>query len=154
MTVAYHFTGKTLLDGRPIPEPGVTLEHDGSLELCRSGLHASLDPFDALQYAPGSYLHRVKCEGEIIYGDDKLVCTKRTIIATVDATSMLRDFARWCALQVIHLWDAPKVVVDYLKTGDEKLRAAAQAAAWAAAWAAAREAQREKFNSMVEECLE
>ncbi len=60
-------------------------------------------------------------------------------------------FARWCALSVIHLWDAPKVVKDYLTSGDESLRAAARAAAraaraaardaMAAAWDAARAAR-------------
>lgn len=74
----------------------------------------------------------------------------------------LREFTRWCALRVIHLWDAPDVVKQYLETGDETLREAAgaaagaaawdavgnavgnaaRAAAWAAAWAAARAAAR------------
>jgi len=39
-------------------------------------------------------------------------------------------------LDVIHLWDAPKIVVRYLKTGDESLRDAA----WSAEWSAARSA--------------
>jgi hypothetical protein len=51
-----------------------------------------------------------------------------------------RNFACWCALQVIHLWDAPDIVVRYLKTGDESLKAAAWTAAWAAARTAARTA--------------
>ena len=41
----------------------------------------------------------------------------------------LREFARWCALQVIHLWDAPDVVREYLETGDETLRVVAWDAA-------------------------
>ena len=56
-----------------------------------------------------------------------------------------RYLARWCASQVLHLWDAPAVVRDYLRTGDEKLRATAAAAAWdaaSAAWDAARVAAR------------
>lgn len=54
----------------------------------------------------------------------------------------VRQFARWCALSVIHLWDAPQVVEDYLTSGDERLRAAAAWAAdrAAAAWAADRTA--------------
>jgi hypothetical protein len=74
---------------------------------------------------------------------------------------MLREFARWCALQVIHLWDAPDVVRQYLETGDESLRAAARAATRAAARNAARNAacdaarnaacdvQRAEFNRRV-----
>src|ERR1019366_2926403 len=47
------------------------------------------------------------------------------------------------ALGVIHLWDAPIVVKEYLTTGNENLRAAAEAAAWTitrAAWVTARDA--------------
>ena len=33
-----------------------------------------------------------------------------------------RYFARWCALQVIHLWDCPGVAKRYLVIGDEGLR--------------------------------
>jgi len=47
-----------------------------------------------------------------------------------------REFACWCALSVIHLWDAPKVVIQYLETQDESIRDAAMAA-WDAAWDAA-----------------
>ena len=51
---AYHFVGSTLRDGSPIPEDGVTLVYSGALKMCRSGLHASIEPFDALCYAPGN----------------------------------------------------------------------------------------------------
>jgi hypothetical protein len=67
--------------------------------------------------------------------------------------SVLREFARWCALSVAHLWDMPDVVRAYLETGDEKIRAsasdAASDAAWAAAWAAARAAQLEQLVIMI-----
>ena len=46
--------------------------------------------------------------------------------------------ARLSALSVIDSWDAPQVVVDWLKTGDESLKSAAWSAADSAAWAAAR----------------
>ncbi len=49
---------------------------------------------------------------------------------------VLRQWMRWCALQVIDLWDSPDVVREYLKTGDEEL----QNAAWDAAWDAAMDA--------------
>ena len=62
------------------------------------------------------------------------------IVARFDATEPLRSFARQCALDVIHLWDAPAVVRQYLETGDESLRDAARYAARAAAWDAARDA--------------
>lgn len=145
---AYHFTGEKLRDGSPLPAKGVWLKHKGAIELCESGLHASTHPFDALKYAPGNMLHLVEVRGDIQYRDpDKVVARERRIIKSIDAEKLLRDFARWNARQVIHLWkDAPKVVLDYLKTEDESLMVTAWAeviarveegyAAWAAALAA------------------
>jgi hypothetical protein len=43
-----------------------------------------------------------------------------------------REFARKCALDVIHLWNAPDIVIRYLETGDEEIREAAREAASAA----------------------
>ena len=49
-------------------------------------------------------------------------------------------FARWCADQVLHLWGAPDVVREYLRTGDASLRVAWYAALHAALAAAGDEA--------------
>jgi hypothetical protein len=138
--VAWHFVAETLRDGSPIPKDGVWLEHKGPVVICESGLHASRDPFDALQYAPGSTLCLVNVDGIEYEQEDKLVCRRRKIVARMDATEMLRYFSRMQALSVIHLWEAPDVVLDYLMTGDEEIRAAAWAAARAAASDAARAA--------------
>jgi hypothetical protein len=129
MTLAWHFVGDRLRDGRPVPPDHEPLIHTGMIMVCESGLHASLHPFDALQYAPGHILCLVRCEGDIAYYDDKLVCVRRTILARMDATDMLRYYARMRALSVVHLWDAPDVMLDYLMTGDRALRAAAWTAA-------------------------
>jgi hypothetical protein len=118
-------------------EVGRTLKHKGELAMCKSGLHASVVALDALGYATGPWLCRVECGGTIERGDDKLVCTERKCLWMVDATSIMRPFARKCALDVIHLWDAPAVVRRYLETGDESICAAARDAACAAASAAA-----------------
>ena len=123
--IAYHFVGQTLRDGRPIPPDGEWLEHDGPLVMCESGLHASAHPFDALQYAPGATLCLVELDGEIITEGDKSVAMRRRIVTRIDATDLLRSFARQCASDVLHLWDAPQAVKDYLGTGNENLRAAA-----------------------------
>ena len=135
--IAYHFTGNKLRDGRPIPAIGETLRHTDDLILCVQGLHWSRQPFDALQYAPGPYLHRVRVGGQIVEQDDKGASTERTILATIDATDLLRRFAADRALSVAHLWNMPQIVRDYLMTLDERKRAAAGAAARAAARAAA-----------------
>ena len=135
---AWHFVGETLRDGLPIPKDGEKLVHPGKIELCISGLHASLHPFDALKYAPGQTLCLVECAGKVDKADDKLVCTERTIIARMDFSEPLRYFARMQALRVIHLWgqDPPDVVLGWLMTGDEGLRTYAALAAYDAANAA------------------
>ena len=121
---AWYFsnTDRTLRhgDGRII-EAGTTHRVEGDLELCNSGLHASTNILDALRYAPGPVVWRVEVRGEIIRGRDKLCASERTYLWGYDASDVLRKFARMCALDVVHLWDAPDVVVRYLKTGDESL---------------------------------
>ena len=130
---AWHFTSNQLRDGRSIPPIGEKLMHDAPLVMYKSGLHGSKKVLDALLYAPGPYCHRIELSGEIIHDDDKSVAMERTRLWTVDCTQILPRFARLCALDVIHLWDAPKIVVRYLKTGDESLRGAALSAASSAA---------------------
>lgn len=135
---AYHFLDKnsTLRDGSPAPDNGVWLEHTGPVKICRSGLHASERLIDALKYAPGTLLCWVECDQIENRQDDKFVCRRRKIIRRKDITAELRQFARWCALDVAHLWDMPLVVRQYLETGDAKLRADAEADAEIAARAA------------------
>ena len=134
-------------DGRK-PRKGATHKVKGQPVLCEFGLHASVNPLDALKYAQSTNVWRVELGGVIVRGDDKATATERRYLWRIDAESVLRAFARRCALDVIHLWDAPPVVVEYLKTGDETLVAAARAAVWAATgagagdWAAARSAAR------------
>ncbi len=116
---------------------GRWLEHDGPLELSQSGLHASQNIMDALKYAPGPIICRVQLGGTILPGYDKSVAQKRKIDWWVDGEKLLRifKFSCMCALDVIHLCDAPDIVVKYLQTQDEKIRDAACAACAArAAW--------------------
>lgn len=137
MTIlAYHFIGATLRDGSPIPPDGEWLEYVGDIRMCESGYHASVEPFDAFQYAPGNTLCLVECDDVVAQQNDKLVCRRRRIVARFDATEFLWEAARAWALEVAHLWNAPPVVIEYLQTGDESKRYAAWAAASAAAWAA------------------
>jgi hypothetical protein len=126
---------------------GKTHKIDGDIIPCKRGLHLSKNILDALNYAPGPVIYRVVGSGVIIpHGDptDKYACSERAYIAGgIDISEILRLFSRKCALDVINLWNPPDIVVKYLKTGDESIRAAAGAAAWAAAWAAARAAARD-----------
>jgi len=120
---------------------GETLTVQGKPVLCEHGLHASIDLWDALAYAHGFgwNLCRVELSGEVVHGDEKSVASARKVIAMLDPATtdkLLRDYACWCALQVIHMWDAPSIVRQYLETGNESLRGAA--------WEAA-SAERKKF---------
>lgn len=157
MIAAWHFVGETLRDGRPVPADGVWLEHDGPIVMCESGLHASVDVWNALDYAPGGTLCLVWMDGDIEHQSDKLVARRRQIVARVDLTDALLRFAREEAARVLHLWDAPQVVRDYLSTGDETIRAAARDAAraaardaaWVAAWDAAADTASDRFRALV-----
>ena len=129
MTIlAWHFAAKTLRDGRPVPIDGELLRHEGELVLCERGLHASRRILDALSYAPGNTLCRVKIGGKIIMDVDKIVASERTIIWRIDARDVLQRFARCQALGVAHLWRMPAVVRSFLETGEESLRRVAHAA--------------------------
>jgi hypothetical protein len=87
-TLAWHFVGATLRDGRPVPPDGEWLIHRGVAVMCQSGLHASIDPFDALQYAPASILCRVEVDDIVQRDDDKLLCRKRKILWRGDAAPL------------------------------------------------------------------
>jgi hypothetical protein len=133
MKIYYHFTSDKLRYGRRIPAIGKWLKHDGKVKLCSSGLHASPTAYDALSYAPGQMLHRVHMRGIAGREEDKVVGSARKIVSTIDATALLRLFARKQALSCIHLWDCPDITKQYLETGDEGLRYAAHSAAHSAA---------------------
>jgi len=134
MIRAYHFVSSTLRDGSPIPADGEWLTFKGKPICCEQGYHASKHVADAVQFAPGATLCLVDINGDWVEQSDKLCATKRRIVARFDATELLRADARASALSVIHLWEAPAIVRQYLETGDESIRAEARKAA--AAYAA------------------
>jgi hypothetical protein len=147
--------------------PGRIYRHDGPMELCKSGLHASRKPLDALSFVNGTVFCRVACWGDVIEASDKLICTRRKVLWIVKADRTLHEFACWCAEEALKLVDKPdprsvkaiRVKRAWLagEATDGQLDAAmaaawdaardaawdaARAAAWAAAWAAARDAAR------------
>ena len=87
--------------------PGVTYVHKGPVKLCEVGLHASVRAIDALQYAPGAIVCRVRCSDRVEHGDDKLVCGRRRVLWMADATRTLHEFAIWCAEQALSKIDNP-----------------------------------------------
>src|SRR5690606_39639064 len=141
---------------RPVVQPGMTLRVEGPPVLCEWGLHASRRGLDALQYAPGPVVCRVRLGGEIVEGDDKAAATERTVLWMADATRTLHEFGLWCAEQALQReraagrepdprsWKALEVKRRWLAgdAGDDEL-AAARAAARDAAWDTARDAARD-----------
>ena len=172
--LAWHFLredGKlNYIDVEPPPD-GETLVHSGEVELCSSGLHASKNLWDALSYAPGPVLCRVRMGGTVKNGDDKLVASERTILWRLDAPTMnrlLRLWGCWCVRNTKlndgrTTWDLltdPRSrhaveVAERYANGDatrEELGAAwaaARAAARASARSAARDAATKQLLKMV-----
>jgi hypothetical protein len=137
---AWHFLRAdwTAHGGFPV-KVGQPYHVGGLIVPCARGLHASVRAIDALYYAPGPVVTLVECSGTIVeHGNpvDKIACSDRVALWGYDAIEELCYFARQCALEVIHLWDAPAVVRKCLETGDAGLRVAAPDAADAAARAA------------------
>ena len=150
-------------DGREV-KVGETLTVTGKIVACERGLHASLRAIDALEYAPGATICRVRLSGTIVgHSGDKLAASERTVLWMADATRTLHEFAVWVARQALlgerkrgrepdkRSWEALRVKALWIrgKATDAELAAARDAAwaardaAWAArdaAWAAARDA--------------
>jgi hypothetical protein len=124
--LAWHFCGKELTlgygDNRPIVV-GETISVDPPIELCKRGLHASPKILDALYYAPGTVICRVRLSGEVIRGSDKIVATHRTVLWYQDIELALRVFAIDCREREmlyytktppVEAMDAIKAARDYL----------------------------------------
>ena len=98
--LAWHWSDglKCRFDGRPIV-PGKALIYEGAepIELCKRGLHASTKILDALMFAPGTTISRVRLSGEILRGDNKIAATRRETIWSFDATYTLISWAADCA---------------------------------------------------------
>ncbi|KKN58429.1 hypothetical protein LCGC14_0552420 [marine sediment metagenome] len=157
---AWHFCkGWKLRDCRDLVV-GKTYEHTGELKICASGLHASKELLDALEYAPGSVLCRVEISGDLQHQDDKMIGRKRKVLWAVDIEKQLHTFACDCAERALkrerkagrepdaRCWKAIEVKRKWIngKATDEELAAAwdaARDAARAAARAAARDAARD-----------
>jgi len=96
--LAWHFLAadRRMAHENEIVKPGYIYTCDGDLRLCESGLHASVRAIDAICYAPGPTVCRVRCSGEIIHGDDKLVSRNREVLWMENASSVLRLIAAEC----------------------------------------------------------
>jgi len=109
-------------DKRPV-RVGITHTVEPPLELCKWGLHLSIDPLDALRNAKGLIAWRVKGSGEIIKGKDKVACSERTYLSGgYNVHDALAKYIRLCALDICRLVDTPFEVIRYLRTGNPLFR--------------------------------
>ena len=84
---------------QPVKPDGVPFTVRGRIVPCSNGLHASTRLYDALGYAQGATLCRVKCEIDIVKQSDKLACRKRTILWRLDRdefSNILYETIVWC----------------------------------------------------------
>lgn len=147
-----------LWDGRDLPANGVTLTYDAPLYDEQSlvedgvtlpdkvplvfpnfqykradfGLYGFIDTLDAFEASAGTTLFIIKCGGKVLPSRNrhyrKVACTEWTILARINMIKILQELARWCAMQTAHLWDTPNEIRQYLETGNENLRPAAEIA--------------------------
>jgi len=168
------------------PQKGVTMgepdlsESEGKLSLCRGGFHACERVLDALDYAPGPYVAKVRLSGELIKENKKACALERTPLTEyIDVSKVLHEFACWCAERALteanvkdeRCWQGIEAKRQWLRgeIADKQLaaaRAAARttarttamdaarnAARAAAGTAAARNEQNAKLTDMLEEVL-
>lgn len=127
--LCWHFLADTglLRNGRTPPPDGEWLEHEGEIVPCKSGLHASVRAFNAVRGSLGSIVCRVEIDGDVVeHEGNKHVGRRRKILWRANASATLRMYARRQALSVLHLWEAPDVMREFLVTGDEYLRKVAR----------------------------
>jgi hypothetical protein len=154
-TLGYDSTELSVESGYVYSVPG------GPLSMCSRGMHASRKPLDALCYAPGTVVCRVRCWGDIEEDPDKLVCRHRQVLWLANAERTLHEFSVWCVRNTPigpskTVWDlltdpcsrkAIETKERWLegRASKEELAAATDAAR-DAAWAAARDAQNRQLT--------
>ena len=150
-------------DNRLVRRGTLVYRGDEPIELCERGLHASRRALDAVNYAPGPIVCRVRLDGEIKEGDDKMVATRRTVLWLADATDLLFEFSCWVAEAAligqitqgfaVHPDSYAALVARRKFQRGEIAQAelsAAESAAESAAWSAAESAARSAARSAAE----
>lgn len=153
--LAWHFLpddGKLRYGSHTTVRVGETLSLPGGRpHMCKRGFHASERLIDALVYAPGSLVCRVRVEGDIDTQPDKLVGRSRTVLWMADATTALHEFSVWAAEWILDRSEARGWEIDPRSRAAVEAKrawlrheitdaqlAAARDAVRDAAWAAAR----------------
>lgn len=93
--LAWHFicSNRTTEYGNIQVRVGETITHDGEIQMCKSGLHASVDIMDALDYATDTMLCRVEIWGDVQEHEDKLVARNRKALWMKNIASDLQGLA-------------------------------------------------------------
>lgn len=148
--LGWHFLAKDRrlrFGSQEVVEAGRTYTAEGPLEMCQNGMHACRRALDALTYAPGPVVCRVRLSGELLDNTDKSVARARTILWMADATSLLHEFALSVAIDTLCWREAQGETVDprswtalSVKARWVRGQAAARAAVWAATETAAKAA--------------
>jgi hypothetical protein len=170
--LAWHFVresrrlGYADSDMEVVPGYIYSIDRDRRPVLCEYGMHASERAIDALKYAPGPIVCRVRVWGDVLDGGDKIVGRHREVMWMADATRTLHEFAVWCvrempigngrtvwdlltdersrnAVIAKERWLRGEITDAELDAARDAARDAAVAAARAAALAAARDAARD-----------
>ena len=116
--LAWHFLTDSYIPGWGRRNKPLYVGHlwrmKGPIEICKRGLHGSIQAGDALRYACGPIITRTEHSGTVVHGKDKLASTRRKILGMADASTTLHEFACDIATRVLHLegvtderyWDA------------------------------------------------
>src|ERR1035441_10602442 len=94
-TYAWHFVPQNLKlahSGEPV-KIGRAYRVEGKIVPCENGLHGSTRLLDALPYASSSILTRCSYAGDIVYANDKLASSERTILWIGDIEPILHEAA-------------------------------------------------------------
>ena len=138
--LAWHFVKDDGTNRDGIKEKiGQWYKVEGEIVPCQRGLHGSVRPLDALEFAPGLILRRTEHRGTIVeHNDDKIASSERRALWQIDATKLLHLFACWAAENALkdakvtdeRCWKAIKIKRQWLgkKATDEELAAARAAA--------------------------
>jgi len=104
LDLAWHFLAddrRMYYPPRTLVEAGKTYTAVGRLRLCRNGMHASVRAFDALAYALGDVVCRVRMGGVRLEGKEKVCARARTVLWLADAAPVLHEFACQVAEQAL-----------------------------------------------------
>ena len=126
---------------------GKWCQHDGKLEICRSGFHASEDPYDSLQYVYGPRWFSIEAKGKILRDKDKFVAREMRIVKELPTKRIAVKFAVACARHTLSKFetkypedDRPRKALEAAETWIQKPtkenEVAAEYAAEYAAWSA------------------